>query len=167
MIHKYLIPILLALSVFLTGCMEMVMEMAANSFPTYDETVKNWPKLPSQQGRIVIFTPTKNPVFSYCEITIDDVDYRGMIEGTFIFVDIKTGPHALACANNSYPSLNLNIRDGEIVYIKKYKSINGSSPFIVLNQSDVYENLKEVNHAFEEALPYDAQPITIKRREKN
>lgn len=167
MIHKYLLSTLLALSVFLTGCMEMVMEMAANSFPTYDETIENWPELPPEQGRIVIFTPTKNPVFSYCEITVDDVDYRGMIEGTFIFVDMKVGAHALACANNNYPSLNLDIRDGEIVYIKKFKSNNGSSPFIVIEPSDVYENLKDVNHAFEEALPYDAQPTTIKRREKN
>lgn len=152
-------------SVLFTGCTEMMMEMVANSFPTYDETIKSWPEVPSDQGRIVIFTPTKNPVFSYCEVTINEVDYKGMIEGTFIFVDVKKGVHALSCSNTDYPALNLNIESGDIVYVKKFKSINGKSPFIVIEESDVYENLKDVNHAFEDAIPYDKQQVVVKHRE--
>ena len=159
------ILIVLLSSVFFTGCVEMMMEMAANSFPTYDETIKSWPEIPSDQGRIVIFTPTKNPIFSYCEVTIDEVDYKGMIEGTFIFVDVKKGLHTLSCSNNDYPDLNLNIESGDIVYVKKFKSINGKSLFIIIEEHDVYENLKNVNHAFEDAIPYDKQPLIVKHRE--
>lgn len=158
MIKKILSTTILIPTVLLAGCAEMIMETIANSFPTYHETIENWPEIPEGQGRIVLFTPTKNPAFSYCEITIDNKEYGGMLEGTFIFQDLYQGEHLLACANNNIPSLSLNIAAGETVYLKKYKSVKGESPFILIEEQDVYENMKDVNHAFEAAMPYDQQP---------
>jgi len=158
MIKKTLGTLILIPTVLLAGCAEMIMESIANSFSTYDETAQNWPEIPAGQGRIVLFTPSKNPIFSYCEITIDNKEYGGMLEGTFIFQDLDQGEHLLACANNKAPSLSLDVAAGETVYLKKYKSVEGKSPFILIEEQDIYENMKDVNHAFESAIPYDQQP---------
>ena len=152
----------------LVGCTTVV-EMVANTFPTYDETVKAWPTLTENQGRIVIFSPKSTfelPTFSKCSSapTIDGLLYEGLINGTFIFVDVEKGAHVFSCSKTGAPSFELDIRSGEIVHLEMGKAQNKESPLLVVEKQAVYEKLKDLNHAFNDAIPYDKQPLTIKRR---
>lgn len=161
--------VLFLLPFCLVGCMSMVTEMVANAFPTYDETIKSWPSLTEDQGRIVIFAPKSTidlPTLSRCRSapTIDGVPYEGIIKGTFVFVDVEKGTHVLSCSKTGTPSFELDIRGGEIVYIEMGEAKNNALPLIIVEQKAVYDKLKDLNHAFDDAIPYDKQPLTIKRR---
>lgn len=160
MFNKVTFLVVVLLSILLSGCVSSIKEMVANSFPTYDETVKNWPSLGSDQSRIFLFLPKNTPAFSYCKVTLDGVDYGGMLNGTFMFVDVKKGEHILFCTKTNKPKLTLELDGGEIVYV------SGLSPLAVIEDPNIHAQLKELNHAFEESLPYDEQPFTIKRRSK-
>ena len=83
-----------------------------------------------------------------------------MLQGTFMFIDVKAGEHTVYCTKTNNPKLSVSTKGGEIVYI------DGISPLVIVNIEDVQSQLKGLNHAFEEALPYDDQPFTIKRRSK-
>ncbi len=160
MFRKIIFLIVLVCSTCLAGCSSMLKEMVANSFPTYGETVENWPELDADHSRIFLFLPTQTPSLSYCKVTLDGVDYGGMLNGTFMFIDVEKGKHTLFCTKSNKPKLNLDLKGGEIVYI------NGISPLTVNAKQDIENQLGGLNHAFEEALPYDDQPFTIKRRSK-
>ena len=151
--------------------MSSVVEMVANTFPTYDETVKAWPTLTENQGRIVIFASKRFlelPAFSRCrsDATIDGVPYEGIMKGTFIFVDVEKGAHILSCSKTGTPNFELDIRGGEIVHVEMGESENKASPLLIIEKQAAYDKLKELNHAFDDAIPYDKQPLTIKRRKK-
>jgi len=152
----------------LVGC-TTVTEMVANTFPTYDETLKAWPALTENQGRIVFFAPKSifelNP-FSKCRSapTIDGVPYEGLLNGTFIFADVERGVHVFSCSKTGSPSFELDIHSREIVYLEMGTAQNNESPLRVVEKQAVYEKLKDLNHAFNDAIPYDKQPLTIKRR---
>ena len=153
----------------LTSCMSTVVEMVANTFPTYDETVKAWPSLTENQGRIVIFSSKSiidYTIFSRCRSapTIGGVPYEGIIKGTFIFVDVEKGAHVLSCSKTGTPNIKLDIRGGEIVHVEMGKAENKASPLLLVEKQAVYDKLKDLNHAFDDAIPYDKQPLTIKRR---
>ncbi|MCW8929053.1 MAG: DUF2846 domain-containing protein [Gammaproteobacteria bacterium] len=151
----------LILPVFLLGCVT-VKNMVANSFPTYDETVQNWPELDTNHSRLFLFLPDEKFLrpTSYCKVTVDGVDYGGILNGTFMFIDVTKGEHTLFCTNSNTPKLILNTKGGDIVYI------SGTSPLKVVDIQDIQDQLKVLNHTFDEALPYDDQPFTIKRRSK-
>jgi hypothetical protein len=160
--------ILLLPLLFLVGC-TTVIEMVANTFPTYDETVKAWPALTENQGRIVIFSPksiVELPTFSRCRSapTIDGIPYEGIMNGTFIFVDVKKGAHVFSCSKTGTPNFELDIRGGEIVHVEMGKAENKESPLLLVEKQAAYDKLKDLNHAFDDAIPYDKQPLTIKRR---
>ncbi len=155
-----LMPILIFMFC-LNGC-STVQQMVADSFPTYDETVQNWPKLDENHSRFFLYSPNGKFIDfdTYCKVTLDGVDYGGMLQGTFMFIDVKAGEHTVYCTKTNKPKLSVNTKGGEIVYI------DGISPLVIVNIEDVQGQLKGLNHAFEEALPYDDQPFTIKRRSK-
>lgn len=171
MFHKITLAFALFCTINLSGCMNTVMNMVADSFPTYEETVNSWPELDENHSRIVLFTldrklheiyigpyePFSDP---HCEATLDGVDYPGMFPGTFMFIDVVVGEHTLNCIKSNTLKITLNTKGGEIVYI------SGVSPLKVVKIQDILEQLKVLNHGFDEALPYDDQPITIKRRSK-
>jgi len=150
--------------------MSTVIEMVANTFPTYDETVKAWPTLTENQGRIVIFSPKSTidllPTFSQCRSapTIDGVPYEGIINGTFIFVDVEKGVHVFSCSKTGTPNFELDIHGGEIMHFEMGEAQNKASPLLIVEKQAVYDKLKDLNHAFDDAIPYDKQPLTIKRR---
>lgn len=152
----------------LVGC-TTVIEMVANTFPTYDETVKDWPSLTENQGRVIIFSPksiVELPTFSRCRSapTIDGIPYEGIINGTFIFVDVKKGTHVFSCSKTGIPNFELDIRGGEIVHVEMGKAENKEPPLLLVKKQAVYGKLKDLNHAFDDAIPCDKQPLTIKRR---
>jgi len=158
-------------TISLSGCMNKIMNMVADSFPTYEETVNSWPELDENHSRIFLFSldrkiheiyigpfePFSDP---YCEVTLDGVEYGGMLSGTFMFIDVNVGEHTLFCTKSNTPKLTLNTKGGDIVYI------SGISPLKIVKIQDIQDQLKILNHAFDEALPYDEQPFTIKRRSK-
>ncbi|MDX2368837.1 MAG: hypothetical protein QNK36_10595 [Colwellia sp.] len=171
MFRKITVIFALVCTISLSGCMNAVMNMVADSFPTYEETVKNWPELDENHSRIVLFTldrelheisigpfePFSEP---YCEVTIDGVEYPGRFPGTFFFIDVVVGDHTLHCTNSSTSKITLNSKGAEIVYI------SGGAPLNIFKIENIQDQLKVLNHGFDEALPYDDQPITIKRRSK-
>jgi len=151
--------------------MNKVMNMVADSFPTYEETISSWPPLDENRSRIVLFTLDKKlyeisigpyEPFSepYCDVIIDGVDYAGRFPGTFFFIDVVAGEHELFCAKKSASKIILNTKVGEIIYI------GGGAPLKIFKARDIQDQLKLLNHGFDEALPYDDQPFTIKRRSK-
>ena len=169
MFRKVTVVFALFCTISLSGCMNKVMNMVADSFPTYEETVNSWPQLEENNSRIVLFTSDRKlyeiyigpfEPFSepYCEVTIDGVDYPGRFPGTFFFIDVVAGEHTLFCKKGSTSTITLNTKGGEIVYI------GGGEPLKVFKLQNIEKLLKLLNHGFDEALPYDDQPITIKRR---
>ena len=171
MLNKIIVSFLLLLTIILSGCLNMVQNMVADSFPTYQETVKSWPPLDENHSRIVLFSfdrkiyeiaigpyePFSDP---YCIVTIDRADYPGMINGTFIFIDVTAGEHNLSCTTSKSTKFKLKTKAKEVIYIGAISPLN-ASPI-----ADIQEHLNVLNHAFDEALAYDEQPITIKRRSK-
>lgn len=134
------------------------MHMVANSFPTYEETINSWPELDENHSRIFMFSLDQRAFEfsgSRCEIILDGVEYVGMFPGTFMFIDVVAGEHTLLCSKSD---LTLNTKGGDIVYVSQ------TSPLKSVKIQDIQEQLKELNHGFDEALPYDDQPFTIKRR---
>ncbi len=166
MFRKIIIIFALLCTINLAGCVNMLANMVANSFPTYEETVNSWPALDKNHSRIFLFsldtklyeihTPFSD---SSCAVILDGVEYGGILSGTFMFIDVAAGEHTLFCTKSS-PKLVLNTSGGDIVYI------SGISPLKVVKIKDIQDQLKVLNHAFDEALPYDDQPFTIKRRSK-
>ena len=171
MIRKITVVFALFCTISLSGCMNKVMNMVANSFPTYEATVSSWPQLDENHSRIVFFTldrklyeifigpyePFSEP---YCDVIIDGVDYAGRFPGTFFFIDVVVGEHTIFCTKKDASKITLNTKGGEIVYI------GGGAPLKIFKVQDIQDQLKLLNHGFDEALPYDDQPLTIKRRSK-
>jgi len=171
MFRKITVIFALFCAISLSGCMNKIMNMVADSFPTYEETTNSWPELDENHSRIVLFTldrkmheihigpfePFSDP---HCEVTLDGVEYPGMFPGTFLFIDVVVGEHTLVCTKSNTPTITLNTKGGEIVYI------SGAAPLKVVKIQDIQDQLKVLNHGFDDPLPYDEQPITIKRRSK-
>ncbi|MGB1263922.1 MAG: hypothetical protein ACPG52_13520 [Cognaticolwellia sp.] len=171
MLNKIIVSFLLPLTIILSGCINKLQNMVADAFPTYQETVNGWPPLDENHSRIVLFSfdrklyeiaigpyePFSDP---NCIVTIDGADYPGMINGTFIFIDVTAGEHDLSCTSSNSTKLKLTTGAKEVVYI------GAISPLKVTPLVDIQEHLTVLNHAFDDALAYDDQPITIKRRSK-
>ena len=171
MLRKFTVVFTLFCTLSLSGCMNQVMNMVADSFPTYEETTNSWPKLGDNHSRIVLFTldrklyeisvgplePFSEP---YCDVMINEADYAGRFPGTFFFIDIEAGEHTLSCMNKNTSEITLKTEGGEIIYV------SGGEPLKVFKFQDIQDQLKVLNHGFDDALPYDDQPITIKRRSK-
>ena len=145
----------------------MIVQAVADSFPTFEETEKSWPELGTGEARIVLFTPDrpliKLPNFSFCRTAlVDNYDYGGIVDGTFYFVDVPKGEHVVTCSGNDHARVSLDLDSHEIAYIQM-----SGSKLELLSLSVAQERIQDLNHGFEDALPFDDQPFVRDRRDKN
>jgi hypothetical protein len=156
--NKVKISALILLSFSLTGCggQGIIGEAIVSLAPSHDEVVANWSSVPSNKSRVVFFVPKYND--ATCKIHINDQIFfwYGGAAGTFIFEDIIPGEHTFTCGSVTN-SFEFELSGGEIYYIKIDRKMNENVTLQVVDEPNVNETMKEINHFYNDHLPLREQ----------
>ncbi len=107
-----------------------------SGFPTYQETVDNWPSIEEGKGRAIFYYPKQEgsgligPAQGAITIDQDKNLYAHFCDRTFIFADLSEGSHAIEIIHSAFRKntiKDIQIRAGETQCFKFYKDKYRSS----------------------------------------
>jgi len=157
-----MIGMLMAMSICLTGCFQMMGESAhdnaVKNFPTYAETKAEWGTVPDGYGRVVLFVEKvgMSPFggFGYMDFIyeVNDASKTIMTDQTFVFIDLPAGKNSFKC----YPPgsfyhgkpIEFEVLSGQITYIRGSKGVTSQEAETLL---------ENIHHFFRKPLPFDKQ----------
>lgn len=158
---------LLSMLFSISGCMHYTAHHIAESIEKsthlpYEEVKSSWKELDEQTGRVVIYIPNRSATemvffqteMSSCDITCDDNKKINLRFNFFHYADLQQGIHTIlfnersslfneSVGNVIKKSMTVDVKPGEIIYIKIQQSSAGDPVSIV--PADIANNdLKEL-----------------------
>ena len=152
----------LALPFTSVGCDLVVTKLATKleteSRPSYVEvrSENSLPILPRENGRLFVFKGGKMSFFG-TDLCLNEKRYS-LEDGTWFFVDLKTGGYLLTTKDGSENELNIEIKPGEETLVGV-----GEVPYLkIINFKYAMENFDSYNYALPDVMSYDIHPFVSK-----
>lgn len=163
------------LIIHLTGCMMLIAEAVTSVWPTFEETQKQWPTIPNNRGRVLVYWPAQSTgsvivhgsLLESVNVLVDNNHKIQLTSGTFVFADMAPGnidiklvkPKLFSSELAPLTELKLSLAAGATTYIR----INFTPKIMqaanfnlsVVEPAEALQELQQTHHNYKNPRPFD------------
>jgi hypothetical protein len=155
----------------------MIGDVVAATYPTFAEVTEEWPELPIDHGRVVIYFPRQglksfNPYpfgiggFVTISVSVDDILKTSLGDRTFVFADLTAGKHVVKFIGPGLrgdSTISIDVSAGDVLFIEVDQNYVANNTPHVVPKEHAMNALYTLHHNYRLSQPFHDLPPKARR----